>query len=538
MARAKEIVHNAKRIAKDGTEIWSPAGLADFYQESMYPRDFYYTVDACPECFTNEQLRKAIAWLIARQSPDGAIPNSVFIDGHPAFWLADNSQFMVNLVHLYVSRSGDNPFFAKYSPRLEKAMAAIPRNPRTQLVTTDQPKGMYGFNDALKTEGDDLFTSLLFFEAGRKMQSLYQRLNQPSEVNRWKAETATVLAGLQSLYDPAGYFYACSQGPNRLPSVWGSAFAVYAGATTPKQTEAIGKWLCKNYDGYVQAGQVRHLIKPLYWNNVPWGRDVYQNGGYWATPFAWVDRAIRNADPALADRMLVDVLDDFQKHGINEVVNYDVGYLNRAGHGGEYCASLAPLITLRELGIPFTPGYQNLALARHGGKATASSVLDNGKNIDHQIRHINDGQFGNQHSWIPNTFDEHPWLQVAFTHESSIDMIIFGRDNWTAHLINSKEHTAPNRTGLSDRNIRSFSVQVSKDGRTWSEPIYSDLHFQGLQAGDNCVIQLPQLVQCRYIKFNFLPNSACIDEFEVWGALRRPVKLNDRLDGDSRPSIM
>ena len=102
LCRAKQIVKNARRVFRDGTEIWPPAGLEDFYHDRTYPRDFYYLVDACPECFTDSQLEKAIELFFKYQHEDGRIPNLVHLNGNAYYILHDNSQFLVNLVHLYV----------------------------------------------------------------------------------------------------------------------------------------------------------------------------------------------------------------------------------------------------------------------------------------------------------------------------------------------------------------------------------------------------------------------------------------------------
>jgi hypothetical protein len=346
---------------------------------------------------------------------------------------------------------------------------------------------------------------------------MYQRAGDAAGAARWQAEGDRMREGLQTIYDPAGFFYACSRGPNRKPSVNGSAFAVYVGATSPAQNRAIGEWLSRNYDACIQAGQVRHLVRPDIWQ-VNYPANVYQNGGYWATPFAWANRAIRNVDPALADRMLRDILTDSHTHGIHEVVNYDIDYVNRAGHAGEYCASLAPLITLRELGVPMDPAYRNVALASHGTRVETSSVHREGADPKHQPGHLIDGRFGNDHSWIPNASDPDPWVRLALPTSAQIDMIVIGRDNWAAGILDN-HHAVPNRTGYSDRNVEAIEIRVSTDGATWSEPVYANRQLPPLKAGENHVIKLGQPVSCRYLQVKLQPNTACIDEYEVFGRM-------------------
>ncbi len=517
LSRAQTIIDNAARKTTDGITIWSPAGLPDFYSNSIYPRDFFYTYEACPECFTNEQVRVVIDWMMKRQADDGRIPNSIYMDGKPWFWLFDNSQFMVNLVYLYVKNSNDKQLFIRHAGNLERAMDWLPLDPITHLVTTKKPESMYGFQDSIQLLGDELFTSVLYFQAAVYLSELYALIDNKSSAEKWQTRAEKVRGGLQTLYNKEGFFYACSEGPNHLPAVWGTSLAVWVGATTAKQNKTIGKWMERNYEDFIQAGQVRHLLKPMWWTGPKYPKGAYQNGGYWATAFAWVNKSIRNVNPELADQMLSDILNDFQKYGINEVVNHDVDFINRAGHGGEYCGSLVPLITLRELGVKFDRRYRNLALRSNGGNIIASSTIEK-KEMDSSYNSNNliDGLYGDKHSWIPSKMDDSPWFQITLEKTSLIDMFIFGRDNYSSGILKN-QYIIPNRTGLGDRNLSQIVIRTSLDGEHWNNPVYSDFDFKTLGIGENAVIKLDQGVQCRFVKVNILPNDTCIDEFEVYG---------------------
>jgi hypothetical protein len=79
----------------------------------------------------------------------------------------------------------------------------------------------------------------------------------------------------------------------------------------------------------MQKGQVRHLLTYSTWQSTfefrPEG--VYQNGGYWATPLAWLVPVLARRDPALAQRTLWECLADFRQRGIHEWVNGGVTVL-------------------------------------------------------------------------------------------------------------------------------------------------------------------------------------------------------------------
>jgi hypothetical protein len=68
---------------------------------------------------------------------------------------------------------------------------------------------------------------------------------------------------------------------------------------------------------------------------------------------------------------------------------------------------------------------KNIALASAGSKATSSGNRSNtGK---HQLKHINDGLYGNSQSWISNEKGR-GWVQLELPEPTLIDRIIWGRD--------------------------------------------------------------------------------------------------------------
>lgn len=109
--------------------------------------------------------------------------------------------------------------------------------------------------------------------------------------------------------------------------------------------------------------------------------------------------------------------------------------------GGQVC--------LDELEIYGPVGDRNLAMADGGAKATASSVLDHPL---HLVKHLNDGQYGNPHSWIPRT-DGVEWAQIELPQPARISRVIFSRDRSGA---------------FRDRHPADVEVLVSSDGQAWT----------------------------------------------------------------------
>jgi mono/diheme cytochrome c family protein len=94
---------------------------------------------------------------------------------------------------------------------------------------------------------------------------------------------------------------------------------------------------------------------------------------------------------------------------------------------------------------------RNIALASRGTKAVASGTLA-GFAI-HKLEHINDGLYGNGHSWIANA--PTGWVQLEFPQTYRIDRVVWSRD----------------RSGLAnayrDRLAVGYRIEVSADGRAW-----------------------------------------------------------------------
>ena len=102
-----------------------------------------------------------------------------------------------------------------------------------------------------------------------------------------------------------------------------------------------------------------------------------------------------------------------------------------------------------ELEIYGPDGKDNLALAERGAVASASSVLPG--HAIHQIKHLNDGLYGNDHSWISAT-SKSEWAQIELPEPASVARVIVTRD----------------RTGkYRDRIPEVYDVLVSQDGQQW-----------------------------------------------------------------------
>jgi len=84
--------------------------------------------------------------------------------------------------------------------------------------------------------------------------------------------------------------------------------------------------------------------------------------------------------------------------------------------------SLEPCLDELEV---FNTAGQNVALASSGTKPTASGSIVAANR--HELEHINEGRYGNSHSWMSNEKGG-GWVMLEFPAEQEIDRIVWGRD--------------------------------------------------------------------------------------------------------------
>lgn len=92
---------------------------------------------------------------------------------------------------------------------------------------------------------------------------------------------------------------------------------------------------------------------------------------------------------------------------------------------------------------------KNVALASHGAVATSSGNYS--ETGIHQLRHVNDGLYGNDHSWISDQYGG-GWVRIELPAVIEIDRVVWGRDR------NGK---------FPDRLPVRYRIEVSLDGQQW-----------------------------------------------------------------------
>ena len=128
------------------------------------------------------------------------------------------------------------------------------------LVFNDplNPQCNYGFTDIVKKTGNLLFSSLLFFQSSMEMEKLCMKYSIDSgECYRiWREN---IKKNISKLYDSESGMFLAATIDCRQIDIWGSAFAVAVGITTPEQTNRIIQYLIDNKEKLFFKGQLKHL---------------------------------------------------------------------------------------------------------------------------------------------------------------------------------------------------------------------------------------------------------------------------------------
>ena len=342
--------------AHDGTVLFTPDGSAHY--RALWTRDFYYLLEGCPEAVASDRAEAAFLYLLEGQREDGAMPDRVQADGLAVYLpgpvgkgigslpATDNPAFMVKLAYLIEKRNGDWEDYRKWREALVKGLAFPLKSPDGLLwIDPENPHSPYGFTDTIFKTGELFFSSLLQWEAYRAMADMDAAIGEKESSADFTMKAEKLKSSLQKFWNAdEGMFHAATVDCNQI-DVWGSAYAVYSGLASQEQADRIARYLVENHGALMERVQLRHCAPGEYWERGLTPRDRYQNGGHWATPFGWWFVTVHQIDPDLAKRTFIELVEDFQKHGINEWILGDKSAVP------DYVASACqPLAGLRRLG--------------------------------------------------------------------------------------------------------------------------------------------------------------------------------------------
>jgi len=321
-------------MMNDGSAAFPPqVGLG---YEAFWLRDYAYMLEGSVNSFSDKELSDACILFIRNISSDGAGVDCIRFDGTPIYKpgfgtmgknpVADGSQFTVDVAWHTYQKTKDKNLLSSIIEPLIKTLKATPRNPETHLVHIipgdEQERCPYGFTDTIGKQGDLLFSSLLYVQASRQLADLLAVLGRKKESIDWMKESVIVAKNINTIFwdKEVGLYRAATIRCNDL-DIWGSAFAVYLGVTNEEQALSIAGYFKKNYALIVNKGQIRHLPGGTYWEQATSKQDTYQNGAFWGTPTGWFVYTLDLIDAKLANQTVIDMVNDYKKHGANEWIS-------------------------------------------------------------------------------------------------------------------------------------------------------------------------------------------------------------------------
>lgn len=153
-------------------------------------------------------------------------------------------------------------------------------------------------------------------------------------------------------------------------------------------------------------------------------------------------------------------------------------------------------------------GKTNLARASRGARATASSCLP-GHTI-HRVEHLNDGLYGNSHSWIAATTGEE-WAQIELPEPAPITKIAISRDREDQYA---------------DRVPTALDIRLSMDGEHWKTVAQMKNHAPASAAKRQAPPYKPPADMPDPITWDGLLRYAFLCEKATWERLDREDHLS------------
>lgn len=348
----RRLFSEARVVAADGTALYFPDSGGKY--RACWLRDFCYMVEGAGSLLPAEEILSVVDYFLARQREDGVMPDRVRPDGEAVYQAgpedqplglgppADNAQFLVKLLDAYYVLTGDAAAFLERSGALFRALGSVPLNLEGLVaIDANRPHPGYGFTDMVAKTGKELFSSLLYWEASRRLAQRLQELEEHEDARTWFEAADLAINHLPELYDePNLMYWAASEGCHQH-DLWGTMYAVVIRVVSKTRSRSFAEFLREHRQEVFYQGHVRHLLRGEYWRKLlgPVERDRYQNGGYWAVPSGWAVQTVALVDPGLARELVHEVVDLWREEGVYECIGPD-GY--REGPG--YVASATNLL--------------------------------------------------------------------------------------------------------------------------------------------------------------------------------------------------
>jgi hypothetical protein len=337
--------------------------------------------------------------------PKGAIPDHVYPDGRhcwgPGAFYGDNTAhfnrpsldealcFITLAWHYGFKAEWDASWriwFKGKGSRFADAWNSVPRNARTGLVTQWTTPGhlgangiaethgasvMWGFHDSYGFPGDDVGTSVLACNAARALADMNDHAADPDSAGMWSLAADLMRDAIQAQFNAAGYLpWGVGAGAPSMASPDLTGYAAWSGILTDVQADAASDWLATRYHTDKAAGgaaDLFHMTPGLrgairmarkdddvnpgshvwphvpagHWENLAYGYNAYQDGGYWYYMSLGIAATLWRKHPAEAKEWVANAYTDITTGDTNHPYERIDGL---KPVNGRYNASIGPLL--------------------------------------------------------------------------------------------------------------------------------------------------------------------------------------------------
>ena len=243
------------------------------------------------------------------------------------------------------------------------AWNSVPRNPATGLVTqwstpehigangikeTNGACVMWGFHDSYGFGGDDLGTSVLACNAARALADMYEHAGDTSSEKCWEEIALKMQEAIRAQFNSSGYLpWGVGNLSPAIASPDITGYAVWSGILTSEQSDRASDWLANQYKADKATGgaaDLFHMSPPFrgavrmarkaddislgrhvwpdmndgnHWENLAYGYNAYQDGGYWYYMSLGVAVTLWRKYPDLAKEWVENTYSDIARANAN-----------------------------------------------------------------------------------------------------------------------------------------------------------------------------------------------------------------------------
>ena len=295
-------------------------------------------------------------------------------------------------------------WFKAFSPRFADAWNSAPRSPVTGLVTQWTTPGhlgangitetngacvMWGFHDSYGFPGDDVGTSVLACNSARALADMHDHAADPESAKTWTTVSERMRDAIRAQFNPAGYLpWGVGAGAPTMASPDVTGYAVWSGILTETQADAASDWFAARYiadraaggaaDLFQMTGGLRGAVRMArkaddvspgshvwphvaadHWENLAYGYNAYQDGGYWYYMSLGVATTLWRSHPVEAREWVANAYADITTADASHPYERIDG-LKPANE--KYNASVGPLLGM---GLPSTMHSLTVTLSKN-----------------------------------------------------------------------------------------------------------------------------------------------------------------------------